>query len=605
MGQHLEVETKFSVSESTQIPQLEAIAEVDHIDRTEIHQLSAVYFDTVDLRLTRAKITLRRRTGGNDAGWHIKFPGTIGRREVQAPLDGEGATETLPPRELLGHIRALIQGRELTPIAQVDNERHMSYLADEDGAVIAEFCDDHVSTVSHLPGGVRKQWREWEFELADGTLAEEAISVLLQSAQSVLTAAGAFVSNSPSKLVSALDESVNHAPKPPQMAQLDKNDPARGVLAAIAANASKIAEYDPRVRADEYDSVHQMRVATRELRSHLQTFEGILGGEDYLNLEKELKVLANILGRARDAEVVEERLSNLINTEVGDSIEEETKKELLEDLGAEYRREHERVVRALDNDRYTDLLQALENLLVDPPLITEVEEPEATEAPKSAETTESTDASEATEEADAEAESVEEATEQEESADAPESADLDALDEEYSPGSQAPVEEPKEPKKVDAALVLLEHLDKAHVKLVKLEKKARSQWDDLSIPMLEREENFHNLRKAAKKLRYSAEAVGKATTVETKKLYKACSGLQSVLGDYQDAITSRDELLRRAQVARRQGRDTFAYGILYQHEQTLSREYLTGYSDAFKSVEKAYAKLAEDTAKRSKKNKRK
>lgn len=74
MGQHLEVETKFSVSESTQIPQLEAIAEVDHIDRTEIHQLSAVYFDTVDLRLTRAKITLRRRTGGNDAGWHIKFP---------------------------------------------------------------------------------------------------------------------------------------------------------------------------------------------------------------------------------------------------------------------------------------------------------------------------------------------------------------------------------------------------------------------------------------------------------------------------------------------------------------------------------------------------
>ena len=596
MGQHLEVETKFSVSESTQIPQLEAIAEVDHVDRTEIHHLSAVYFDTIDLRLTRAKITLRRRTGGNDAGWHIKFPGTIGRREVQAPLDSEGATETLPPRELLGHIRALIQGRELTPIAQVDNERHMSYLADEDGAVIAEFCDDHVSTVSHLPGGVRKQWREWEFELADGTLAEEAITVLLQSAQSVLIAAGAFVSNSPSKLVSALDESVNHAPKPPQMAQLDKNDPARGVLAAIAANATKIAEYDPRVRADEYDSVHQMRVATRELRSHLQTFEGILGGEDYLNLEKELKVLANILGRARDAEVVEERLSNLIDTEVGDSIEEVTKKELLEDLGAEYRREHERVVRALDNDRYTDLLQALENLLVDPPLITEIEELEAAE---------STEATEPAEVEEIPEESTEEVTEQEESEDAPEAQELDALDEEYSPGAQAPVEEPTKLKKVDAALVLLEHLDKAHVKLVKLEKKARSQWDDLSIPMLEREENFHNLRKAAKKLRYSAEAVGKATTVETKKLYKACSGLQSVLGDYQDAITSRDELLRRAQVARRQGRDTFAYGILYQHEQTLSREYLTGYSDAFKSVEKAYAKLAEDTAKRSKKNKRK
>ncbi|ANE04467.1 CYTH and CHAD domain-containing protein [Corynebacterium crudilactis] len=574
MKQHLEVETKFSVSESTQIPHLEAIADVDHIDHTEIHHLSAVYFDTADLRLTRAKITLRRRTGGNDDGWHIKFPGSIGRREVQAPLDGEGATENTPPRELLGHVRAMIQGRELLPIAQVENERHMSYLADSEGTVIAEFCDDHVSTVSHLPGGIRKQWREWEFELVDGTREEEAIMTLLQSAQSILTSAGAFVSKSPSKLVSALDDSINHAPQPPQMAQLDKNDPARGVLSAIATNAHKIAEYDPRVRADEYDSVHQMRVATRELRSHLQTFEGILGGEDYLNLEKELKVLANILGRARDAEVVEERLSNLIDTEVGDSIEDETKQELLQDLGAEYQREHERVVRALDNDRYTDLLQSLEKLLVDPPLVVEIPEPEET---------------------------VSEIDPQSVEADAP---DLEALDEEYSPGTSALEEAPQEVKKVDATLVLLEHLDKAHVKLVKLEKKARSQWDDLAIPMLEREENFHNVRKAAKKLRYSAEAVGKATSVDTKKLYKACSSLQSVLGDYQDAITSRDELLRRSQAARRQNRDTFAYGVLYQHEQTLSREYLTGYSDAFKSVEKAYEKLAEITAKRAQKNKR-
>ena len=36
--------------------------------------LDAVYYDTEDLRLIRAGVTLRRRTGGEDAGWHLKLP---------------------------------------------------------------------------------------------------------------------------------------------------------------------------------------------------------------------------------------------------------------------------------------------------------------------------------------------------------------------------------------------------------------------------------------------------------------------------------------------------------------------------------------------------
>ncbi len=272
MSQHLEVEAKFSVSESTEIPDLTGIHGVTDIDQSEVHNLSAVYFDTEDLRLTRAKITLRRRTGGNDAGWHIKFPGTFGRTEVRAGLDEPGSDDTTPPPALLGHVRALIQGRPLHPIAEVANERHVSYLKNEQGDIVAEFCDDHVSTVCHLPGGARKQWREWEFELAEQLGEEEGGWQLLTSATDVLTGAGAFVSDSPSKLVSALGDAIRYAPTPPEKATLPEDDPAHAVLAAIEANVNKIMEYDPKVRADEWDSVHQMRVATRELRSHMQTF---------------------------------------------------------------------------------------------------------------------------------------------------------------------------------------------------------------------------------------------------------------------------------------------------------------------------------------------
>src|SRR3954449_1395218 len=37
-------------------------------------RLEATYFDTADLRLASAGLTLRRRTGGDDAGWHLKIP---------------------------------------------------------------------------------------------------------------------------------------------------------------------------------------------------------------------------------------------------------------------------------------------------------------------------------------------------------------------------------------------------------------------------------------------------------------------------------------------------------------------------------------------------
>src|SRR4051794_32661759 len=65
--------------------------------------LSAVYFDTEDLRLARSGVTLRRRTGGSDDGWHLKLPaGPDARDEVRLPPEELGA----PPAPLLAVTRA-------------------------------------------------------------------------------------------------------------------------------------------------------------------------------------------------------------------------------------------------------------------------------------------------------------------------------------------------------------------------------------------------------------------------------------------------------------------------------------------------------------------
>ena len=366
----LEVEAKFAVSATSVVPDLTRLTGVDSIAATKTHRMSAVYYDTADLRLTRSRITLRRREGGDDDGWHLKLPGIAGRLEIHAPLGEPVDGRFDVPEEIASQVRALVRWEQLNPIAQVDNERVELTLAAADGTPVAEFCDDHVSAWSLLPGGAHSSWREWEVELVGDSPATAVGNPLLLSATQLLVGAGARVSSSPSKLAMALGDSASSAELPPFLldADIDPESPAAAVIAALKLNRDKLHEYDPRVRRDEWDSIHQMRVATRELRSHMETFDGILGGAELKHIESELKLLAGMLGYARDAEVVEERFLRLLDSEDSDVLDETTREHLQHDMGEEYRRAHRRVVATLNSDRYLDLLDAIDALLADPPV---------------------------------------------------------------------------------------------------------------------------------------------------------------------------------------------------------------------------------------------
>src|SRR5674476_553116 len=93
MTRYSEVERKFDVDPGALLPDLSgaAVAVSEGVES----QLDATYFDTADTRLARQRITLRRRTGGDDAGWHLKLPaGQDERTEVRLPLGR--ATRTVP-----------------------------------------------------------------------------------------------------------------------------------------------------------------------------------------------------------------------------------------------------------------------------------------------------------------------------------------------------------------------------------------------------------------------------------------------------------------------------------------------------------------------------
>src|ERR1700739_548988 len=121
-SRHLEVERKFDVVESTVSPSFEGIAAVAHVDKSPIESLDATYFDTPTQDLARNKITLRRRTGGHDAGWHVKLPaGPEARTEVRAPLDA--SDQESEPTELRDIVLAIVRERPLEPVARITPQR--------------------------------------------------------------------------------------------------------------------------------------------------------------------------------------------------------------------------------------------------------------------------------------------------------------------------------------------------------------------------------------------------------------------------------------------------------------------------------------------------
>jgi hypothetical protein len=203
-GEFIETERKYDAEARFALPDLAGLDGVAAVTGPQTYRLRAIYFDTTDFRLAAAKITLRRRTGGTDAGWHLKLPaGADSRREVHAPL-GRGASSV--PARLAELVAGWTGGQPLRPIARLATTRRLRRLAGRDGEVLAEVADDLVVGSLPAPGGASSggaglpewreasRWREIEIELVTGPRG------LLDSAGDLLRRAGAAPSAAASKL---------------------------------------------------------------------------------------------------------------------------------------------------------------------------------------------------------------------------------------------------------------------------------------------------------------------------------------------------------------------------------------------------------------------
>lgn len=203
----IEIERKYDVSEEAGSPAFVGVGPIAVVESPEVLDLDAVYFDTTDLALARAHVALRRRTGGGDAGWHIKRDADEGRVEEHWAIgedDGSAGGAASVPDPLRDDVRDLIGDARLQPVARVRNHRVVSRLLDAAGYPVAEYCDDHVNA-ENLLEATQSSWREWEIELlAAAPDSRKARTELLDGLEAVVIEAGGAPSTSSSKLERAL-----------------------------------------------------------------------------------------------------------------------------------------------------------------------------------------------------------------------------------------------------------------------------------------------------------------------------------------------------------------------------------------------------------------
>ncbi|GAB78575.1 CHAD domain-containing protein [Austwickia chelonae] len=351
-----ETERTFDVPDGWTLPRLTGTGTVHRTTRPRRFTQTATYLDTPDLTLLRARHTLRRRTGGLDAGWHLKLPPAGDtRREIHEPL-GHGPARI--PTTLVNHTAHLTEGAPLIPVTILTTRRTRRELLDNQGELIAEIVDDTVENTLLIDHGT-SHWREIELELGPAGTPQD-FDLITEA----LLNSGLTLADMPSKLGRALAEPLARRTTRPTG---NPTRPVDRISRYLADQLGVIQHLEEAVRADDPHAIHRTRVATRRARSTLTTFHPLYQHTDTQTLINELTWLAKLLGGPRDCEVLAHRLTAALDDTDPRLVTAPARRRLLNTVHTRHRDTHHALVTGLDTTRYARLLEKLTDAVRTPP----------------------------------------------------------------------------------------------------------------------------------------------------------------------------------------------------------------------------------------------
>jgi len=281
------------------------------------------------------------------------------------------------------------------------------------------------------------------------------------------------------------------------------------VLAYVAAQIAALRSAERELHGGQtldVDAVHEMRVATRRLRSSLATFRPMLDRTTTDPLRTDLRAAGRTLGGVRDVQVLRRRLVHTLDALPAGAVRGDPKERLLDALSRREEAARADLLVMLADDAYPALLNRLDALVAAPA--------QGRHAEKS------------------------------------------------------------------ARAVLPSRVNREWARVVARRSEAQRMAPADAAAAL------HDTRKAARRLRYAAEAVAPVVGSDARRFVRRATRVQEVLGDHQDTVVARALLLELADAALAAGADAFTYGALHEVETARADDALAAYDAAWSALDR-------------------
>lgn len=339
----IEREIKLAIEPGFRLPPLPGIPLTRRL-------LTSTYYDTPQYDLAHAGITLRHRIERGKHAWQLKVPLMKDRQEIEL-ID----RQSTPPTTFHDLLFIHLGQQKLVPVATLRVWR-AGVRVNMDKTDIADVTIDQVSVIKD--GAVQERFRELEIEQVG---ADDAP---LQDLERQLRWAGAKEHDGRPKLFRALSL-PGPSPEPPPAADAPVVD---HVKRALARHVRWLLAHDPGARLGrEPESLHQMRVATRQLRAVLRAARPLFVPEWANSLQDELRWLGQLLGPARDLDV---QLA-YFREESGalDAQDRRPLTQFIAHLEAQRTNVQDVLLSELKSVRYLDLIRRLQQATHDPTVV--------------------------------------------------------------------------------------------------------------------------------------------------------------------------------------------------------------------------------------------
>ncbi len=349
----MEVEAKFAITGALKPARIQELTLSPYaLRKAGVERHTDVLLDTPSRAITGTLHALRIRTIGDQRILTLKGPnqgaeGVHEREELEQPLEGPLSYDPRDwPDEISQRALALTGGDPLNALLRLQVERRL-WTVRRNGRVIGELaldCGEIIAAGRHEP------LHELELELKDAGKRDDldALSAALEKALPLRP-------EPRSKLQRGL-ALLQHA-----RWTLDGYTPLDALVRHTVRRRLRDMRWTQRLVLEkgDADAIHDMRVATRRIRTTLQAFEGADVYDDKVlrSLRKRLSAVAADLGAIRDLDIFLQRVRDWVGSDMG----RERDLEPLRDLLASRRLAgYERLVARLNRRKHARLTNDLE-----------------------------------------------------------------------------------------------------------------------------------------------------------------------------------------------------------------------------------------------------